>query len=454
MTSIKPTLPKGTRDFGPETMVKRNYILDTIKGVYRKFGFMPLETPGLENLSVLTGKYGDEGDQLLFRILNSGDYLRGVSAEDLDTGAGSVTNKISEKGLRYDLTVPLARYVAMNRNEVAFPFKRYQIQPVWRADRPQKGRYREFYQCDADTIGSESLVCDAELVLIILEVLDKLGITDFEIRVNHRDLLAGVAEFIEAPDAEKFYVILDKLDKIGADGVNEELVKAGMGDVTDKLGLVIAITGDNESRLKEIDNILLANKGVSDTREILKLISNAGADLSQVVFDPTLARGLAYYTGAILEIKVKNVKIGSIGGGGRYDNLTGVFGYENVAATGFSFGIDRIYDVMEELSLFPDNLKVTSSALVVVLEQESFPYAMKAVSMLRQENIGSEIYPEVVKLKKPMTYANRKSIPFVILIGEDERNSGKVSLKNMETGEQDMISLQEVINQLKASGNG
>jgi histidyl-tRNA synthetase len=451
----KPTLPKGTRDFGPAVMAKRQFIFDSIRGVFRTFGFLPLETPAIENLSTLTGKYGEEGDQLLFKILNSGDFLKDTSPNDL-ANYRALTPEISEKGLRYDLTVPFARYVVMNRNEVSFPFKRYQIQPVWRADRPQKGRYREFYQCDADVVGTDSLVCEAEIILMIESVFRKLGITDYSIKINHRGVLNGVAELIGAKGNEvALFVAIDKLDKNGDDKVKEELSGKGFSpQALTTLFSMLNVKGtsrDKISLLKEkLQNVAAGVKGVSDLEQVLELIRKMGSDESHVDFDIALARGLSYYTGCIFEVKINNVAIGSVSGGGRYDNLTQAFGdKENLSGVGFSFGVDRIYDAMEELKLFPRQAQVSSKALVCHFDSESFTYGLKVLSKLREAGIASEIYPDLAKIKKQLDYANKKQIPFALVIGSEEVSSGMIALKNLEKGEQEKFYLDDIIEQLK-----
>jgi histidyl-tRNA synthetase len=449
----KPTLPKGTRDFGPAVMAKRQFILNTIRGVFQKFGFQPLETPAMENLSTLTGKYGEEGDQLLFKILNSGDYLKDADANKLETrNSRSLTSDISEKGLRYDLTVPFARYVVMNRNEVSFPFKRYQIQPVWRADRPQKGRYREFYQCDADVVGTNSLLCEAEIILTIKETFSKLGITDFSIKINHRGVLSGLAEVIGAKGNEtSLFVAIDKLDKIGEDKVREELKSKDFQD--ESLDILFSVLNLKGSNINKIDALTQrfntseqGKKGLADLQETFRLVEKFGVDLKHVEFDIALARGLSYYTGCIFEVKINNVSIGSVSGGGRYDNLTQAFGdKENLSGVGFSFGVDRLFDAMEELKLFPKDSLVSSKILLCHFDQESFEYALKTATTLRDKNISCEIYPDVTKIKKQLEYANKKSIPFAVIIGSEEMTSGQLAVKNLETGDQQKGTIDEVI---------
>lgn len=454
----KPSIPKGTRDFGPTVMGKRQFIFNTIRSVYQKYGFQPLETPTMENLSVLTGKYGDEGDQLLFKILNSGDFLKDVESAKLDARSSKlITSSISEKGLRYDLTVPFARYVVMNRGEITFPFKRYQIQPVWRADRPQKGRYREFYQCDADVVGTSSLLCEAEIVMMIREVMQGLGILDFTIKINHRGVLYGIAESLQAKGKETaLFVAIDKLDKIGQEGVSKELLDAGFEqEKIDLLFTILKTKGQNEDKrlaLSAIFNSDLGQKGLSDLKTVFDLLEASGADQSKLEFDIALARGLSYYTGCIFEVKINNVAIGSVSGGGRYDNLTSTFGdKENLSGVGISFGVDRLYDVMEELQLFPKEIQASSKVLVCFLDAESMRFGLSILTQLRAEGIASELYPDESKLKKQLDYANKKMIPFAIVIGEEERKENVLMLKNMNAGTQEKITLEQVIKQLKTS---
>ncbi|WP_242927116.1 histidine--tRNA ligase [Pontibacter vulgaris] len=465
MSKEKPSIPKGTRDFGPATVVKRNYIFGAIKRTFEKFGYLPLETPAMEQLSVLTGKYGDEGDQLIFKILNSGDFLSKTTTADIEQGSKNLTRKISEKALRYDLTVPFARFVVMNRNEITFPFKRYQIQPVWRADRPQKGRYREFYQCDADVVGTNSLLCEAEIVQMIDEVLSTLELTDFTIKINHRGILAGIAEAIGEKGREgDICVAIDKLDKIGKEGVRKELLERGISeDAVGKLEPLYTLEGSNEEILAQLQTILgnteEGQRGLKDLHEVWNYLNNLGsyALITQnpsgnprLQLDVTLARGLSYYTGCIFEVKVNNVSMGSISGGGRYDNLTGMFGLPGVSGVGFSFGVDRIYDVLEELELFPASSEVGTKVLIVQFDKESENYALPLLQKLRDAGIASELYPESAKLKKQMGYADQKKIPFVMLVGSEEMASGKLKLRDMQTGEQDELYIDDIIAQLKA----
>lgn len=452
----KPSLPKGTRDFGPAVMAKRQFILDTIRSVFQLFGFMPLETPAMENLSVLTGKYGEEGDQLLFKVLNSGDFLENVAAEKLQSrNSKQVLGDISEKGLRYDLTVPFARYVVMNRHEIALPFKRYQIQPVWRADKPQRGRYREFYQCDADVVGTYSLVCEAEIILMIKRVFEKLNIQDYTIKINHRDILAGLAERIEGTGKETdLYTAIDKLDKIGERGVRDELTAKGFtAESIDTLFAVLQTTGSNSEKLEFLNNtfgkLSHGKKGTEDLQEVLNLLNTYHSDDAHVEIDIALARGLSYYTGAIFEVKINNVTIGSVSGGGRYDNLTQAFGSkEPLPGVGISFGVDRIYDAMEALDLFAKKMTVSTRALVCHLDAESFRYGVSLIPLLRARGIPCEIYPDQAKLKKQLDYANKKSIPFTIIIGSEEIKSQQPVLRNMETGEQKNLAVEEIVETL------
>lgn len=455
MSIQKPTLPKGTRDFGPKQMARRNYILDTIKATFKLFGYQQLETPSMENLSVLTGKYGDEGDQLLFKILNSGDFLKKVRTEDLEKGPNHVLPKVAEKGLRYDLTVPFARYVVMNRNELTFPFKRFQIQPVWRADRPQKGRYREFYQCDADVVGTDSLICEAEILLMIRRVFAQLKLDDYDIKVNNRKVLTGISEVIGEPGKEaELCVAIDKLDKIGWEKVQEELQQRGFTtEAVAKLAPIINLQGNNQEKLSFLKEFLNSSqeglKGVEELEEVLEVLKHLGEDEKHVDLDVVLARGLSYYTGAIFEVKVNNVSIGSVSGGGRYDNLTGVFGLEGVSGVGFSFGVDRIYDVLEELDLFPEDQLQSTSVMIGYFDEEGRKYGLKVLNQLRAAEIAAEIYPDYAKVKKQFNYADKKQIPFVVMIGSEEIAQNMVALKNLGTGEQEMLTLEETIQVVK-----
>jgi histidyl-tRNA synthetase len=457
---IKPAIPRGMRDFPPEVTVKRNFILETIKETFEKFGYLPLETPSMENLSVLTGKYGDEGDKLLFKVLNSGDFLSKLEdKEQLFQNAGLLSSRICEKGLRYDLTVPFARYVVMNRNEITLPFKRYQIQPVWRADRPQKGRYREFYQCDADVIGTNSLICEAEIALMVHEVLAKLELNNYVLKINSRKILEGIAEIAgESKRSEEFFVALDKLDKIGIEGVKADLESRGFSpDFMEKMNEIIGFKGGNIEKIDFLKTILQASEvglsGLTDIEKVLYYIKSLGAEMSEIEFDFTLARGLSYYTGIIFEARALDVKIGSIGGGGRYDNLTGVFGWPDVSGIGFSFGIDRIYDVMEELGLFESKVITSAQILITNFEDNAEKFALQVLTKIRKAGISAEIYPDRVKLKKQLNYANKKNIPYVLIIGPDELKKAVCTLKNMVTGEQEEISIEEVINKFAVTKN-
>lgn len=453
----KPTLPKGTRDFGPAVMARRQFIFDNIRTVFEKYSFQPLETPAMENLSTLTGKYGEEGDQLLFKILNSGDFLKDVAPQRLETkNSRLITPDISEKGLRYDLTVPFARYVVMNRHEISFPFKRYQIQPVWRADRPQKGRYREFYQCDADVVGTNSLICEAEIILMIREVFKGLGIQDYTIKINHRSILNGVAEVIGAKGNEtSMFVAIDKLDKIGEEKVKEELrAKSFSEENLTSLFEILNVKGSNKNKLaflfSRFEKSPSGRQGLRDLEEVLELLESYGSNDANLEFDVALARGLSYYTGCIFEVKINNVSIGSVSGGGRYDNLTQAFGEkENLPGVGFSFGVDRIYDAMEELKLFPEGMQASSKVLICHFDEASKRYGLGILSKLREAGIASEIYPESAKLKKQLDFANKKTIPFTIMIGSEEMSNGLLAFKDMEKGEQQKLNVEEIIRIIK-----
>lgn len=569
----KPTLPKGTRDFGPAQMAKRQFIFNTIRSVFQKYGFQPLETPAMENLSTLTGKYGEEGDQLLFRVLDSGEFyekfleasqlLNKENLNSLTVGVYSVVinliskkefssipekintiaaslladqsklldlfpkslsteqqnlltnflkndlsflvfvashlehllnsstlnlkelyekeygslltkklsnyityhylntlssrrlaSSISEKGLRYDLTVPFARYVVMNRHEITFPFKRYQIQPVWRADRPQKGRYREFYQCDADVVGTDSLICEVEIILMIKEVFTGLGIQDYTIKINHRAILSGLAELCQGGNETSLFVAIDKLDKIGEEKVKEELRNRGFADANlTEVFEILNFKGTTAEKIafitQKFANSEAGKKGISDLTQVLQLLKDYNATEEHVEFDIALARGLSYYTGCIFEVKINNVAIGSVSGGGRYDNLTGGFGLPNVSGVGFSFGVDRLYDAMEELKLFPQEAQISSKVLIAHFDTESKKYGLGVLQQLRAHGIASEIYPDAVKIQKQLEYANKKLIPYVIVIGSEEVKSGLLAFKNMKAGEQQKLSVDEVINSIK-----
>lgn len=460
MANIKPSLAKGTRDFSPREMEKRNYIFNILRTVFKKFGYNEIQTPSFENLSTLTGKYGEEGDKLIFKILNSGDYLAKVPEEFLNTkSSNKLIPHISEKALRYDLTVPFARYVVMHQHEIELPFKRFQIQPVWRADRPQRGRYREFYQCDVDVVGSSSLLNEAEFILIYHEALETLGLRDFTIKINNRKILQGIAEIIGKPELiVEMTVAIDKLDKIGLDGVNRELLERGFtADDLEILKPIILLEGRNPDKLTSLKKVLSASStglhGVAEIEEIfqyLELFGAAGLLERTVEVDITLARGLNYYTGCIFEVKTNEVSMGSIGGGGRYDDLTGMFGLKNLTGVGVSFGADRIYDVMEELNLFPDSSAASTKVLVVNFGEEMERQALPLLYRLRKDGIAAELYPVAAKLKKQMGYADGKRIPYVLLVGEEEIASGMYSLKDMASGEQQNLNASELIGLLKS----
>ena len=449
----KPSIPKGTRDFGPVEMAKRNYIFNTIREVYALYGFQQIETPAMETLQTLMGKYGEEGDKLLFKVLNSGDFLSKIDDEELqERNPLHLAAKLCEKGLRYDLTVPFARYVVMHREELQLPFKRYQIQPVWRADRPQKGRYREFYQCDADVVGSDSLLNEVELMQIVDEVFSRFGIR-VQIKINNRKILSGIAEVIGAADKiVDITVAIDKLDKIGIDNVNAELREDGLTEEQiAKLQPIILLSGTNEEKLHTIGEVLKDSetglKGVEESRFILDTLNGLGLR-NEIQLDLTLARGLNYYTGAIFEVKALDVQIGSITGGGRYDNLTGIFGMPGISGVGISFGADRIYDVLNQLDLYPRDSVTTTQLLFICFGEKEMRYSLPILNKVRARGIRAEIYPDASKMKKQMAYANAKQIPFVALVGENEMAEGKVTLKNMETGEQQMLESDEMIEQL------
>ncbi|MGY6741553.1 MAG: histidine--tRNA ligase [Cecembia sp.] len=460
MSVQKPSLPKGTRDFGPLQMARRNFILDTIKDTFKLFGFQQLETPAMENLSTLTGKYGDEGDQLLFKILNSGDFLKNVDPGDLENGTSAVLPKVSEKGLRYDLTVPFARYVVMNRNEISFPFKRFQIQPVWRADRPQKGRYREFYQCDADVVGTDSLLCEVEIILMIKRVFSQLGLKDYSIKINNRKILTGLSQAIgEAGREGELCVAIDKLDKIGWEKVQEELQNRNFTqDAIQKLSPIIYLKEGNQEKLEFLKSYLsdsaIGLQGIAELESVLDMLQAYGEDQTHVDFDVVLARGLSYYTGAIFEVKAHHVSIGSVSGGGRYDNLTGVFGLEGVSGVGFSFGVDRLYDVMDELGLFPAEDLDKTQVLITYFDENGFSYGLKVLNGLREAGIAAELYPDQAKIKKQFTYADKKQIPYVVILGDNEMEAGKLSVKELSSGEQETLNLEELVIKLKSlTGN-
>jgi len=449
----KPSIPRGTRDFSPNVMAKRKYIINIIETVYKSFGFMPLETPAMENLTTLTGKYGDEGDQLVFKILNSGDYLKEVNEADFNiSNYKKLTSQISEKGLRYDLTVPLARYVVMNQNDVSFPFKRYQIQPVWRADRPQKGRYREFWQCDADVLGTSSLLCEADFIAIYQQVFEKLGLKEYEIRINHRKLIEAVVEKADASEHFKtITVIIDKADKIGIDSVKKELITIGLSE--NQSDIILSLLNKhalNQASINQLQAALpdteSAQKAISDLNMLLNLLTN---NATNVYLDGSLARGLDYYTGCIFEVVPTQVAIGSISGGGRYDDLTGVFGLKGISGIGISFGIDRLYDVMETLSLFPDGNNTFTDILFCPMDENALVYCMPLATALRLEGYKVEVYPTAAKLKKQLDYANSKHILWAAIVGETELKDEKVALKNLLSGEQLIVFKTEIGGYLK-----
>ena len=451
--AAKPSIPKGTRDFSPIEMAKRNYIFDTIREVYHLYGFHQIETPAMEMLSTLMGKYGDEGDKLLFKIQNSGDYFKGLTDEELlSRDAAHLASKFCEKGLRYDLTVPFARYVVMHREEITFPFKRYQIQPVWRADRPQRGRYREFYQCDADVVGSDSLLNEVELMQIVDTVFHRFGVRVC-IKINNRKILSGMAEVIgEADKIVDITVAIDKLDKIGLDNVNAELRDKGVSEeAIEKLQPIILLSGTNAEKLTTLKEVLAGSetglKGIEETAFILETLDKIGLH-NEIELDLTLARGLNYYTGAIFEVKALDVQIGSITGGGRYDNLTGVFGMPGVSGVGISFGADRIFDVLNQLDLYPKEAVNGTKLLFINFGEREAAYCLPILQKVRANGVSAEIFPDAVKMKKQMAYANAHEIPFVALVGENEMQEGKVTLKNMSSGEQALISIEELTEQL------
>ena len=446
----KPSIPKGTRDFGPEEMAKRNYIFNTIKDVYALYGFEQIETPAMETLQTLMGKYGEEGDKLLFKILNSGDYLNKISDEELnERNSLHLASKLCEKGLRYDLTVPFARYVVMHRDELQLPFKRYQIQPVWRADRPQKGRYREFYQCDADVVGSDSLLNEVELMQIVDTVFTKFGIR-IQIKINNRKILSGIAEVLdEADKIVDITVAIDKLEKIGLENVNAELKAGGITDkAIEKLQPILTMQGSNEDKLKTIEKVLeiseVGLKGVEVKRFILDTLNSVGLN-NEIQLDLTLARGLNYYTGAIFEVKALDTPMGSITGGGRYDNLTGIFGMPGLSGVGISFGADRIYDVLNTLELYPKEMLSSTQVLFINFGEKETAYCLPFIAEIRKNGIRAEIFPDKAKMKRQMNYANAKNIPYVVFAGEDEIEKGKLMLKDMQSGEQKLVTAKELI---------
>lgn len=450
----KPSIPKGTRDFSPEEMAKRNYIFDTIKEVFMLHGFRQIETPAMENLSTLMGKYGEEGDKLLFKILNSGDFLKNVSDEQLtERNCPRLTSQLCEKGLRYDLTVPFARFVVQHRNELQFPFKRFQIQPVWRADRPQKGRYREFYQCDADVIGTDSLLNEIDLLQIIDEVFRRFGIS-ITIKLNNRKVLSGIAEIIGAPEKiVDITVAIDKIDKIGIENVNAELLEKGISqDAVNQLQPLLTLSGTNEEKLESLSKLLasseIGQKGIEELRYVISNTDEVGIDAT-LELDVSLARGLNYYTGTIIEVKANDVQIGSITGGGRYDNLTGVFGLEGVSGVGISFGADRIFDVLNQLNLYPAEAQNTTKVIFVNFGENEAKASLKHIKALRAKGISCELYPENAKMKKQMGYANDNKIPYVAIVGETELANNTITVKYMSTGEQRQMTIDEMIENLK-----
>ena len=446
----KPSVPKGTRDFSPLEMARRNYIFDTVKAVFQLYGFQPIETPAMENLSTLMGKYGEEGDKLLFKVLNSGDFISGLEERELlERNSIRLTNLISEKGLRYDLTVPFARFVVQHRNEISFPFKRYQIQPVWRADRPQKGRYREFYQCDVDIVGSDSLLNEFELVQIVDEVYNRLGISTI-VKINNRKILAGIAETIgESDRIVDITVAIDKLDKIGLKDVNAELLEKGVAQsAIEKLQPILKLKGSSKEKLAQLEAVIgnssVGKTGIREVRILFDYINTVSLN-TEVELDLTLARGLNYYTGAIFEVKAKDVQIGSITGGGRYDDLTGIFGMPGISGVGISFGADRIYDVMTQLDLFPVEAVTSTQVLFLNFGEKEELYCLPVLNDLRKAGIPAEIFPEAAKIKKQMTWADRKNIAYVVMAGEQELVTGKLNLKDMKTGDQVLVNPEELI---------
>ena len=445
MSKTKPSLPRGTRDFGPQVSAKRSYIIEKIKQNFIKYGFAQIETPAVENLSVLTGKYGDEGDQLLYKILNSGDYLSKANQDDYDKGSQHFTTKISEKGLRYDLTVPFARFVVMNQNDISFPFKRFQIQPVWRADRPQKGRYREFYQCDADIIGSKGIWSEIELTLLFKDVFKDLGLKDYVIKVNHRELLFALAEHVDLrKKTTQFCAEIDKLDKIGKDKVIANILALGASEPALSEVMELLDTKEQQSLLNGLQKMVRNNKAIQEIRDYFESLEALGRS-ALVELDLSLARGLSYYTGMIYEVKPTSVQMGSICGGGRYDDLTGIFGLKNVSGIGISFGLDRIYDVLEELSLFPLTITKQLDVLLVHFNEELLRHGHQLTVQLREAGIKADLYPETTKIRKQLDYAAKNRIPYVLFIGEEEMESKSYTLKNMDTGEQSTLAIDKII---------
>lgn len=452
--ALKPRIPKGTRDFSPREMAGRNYIFETIRSVFKLYGYSPIETPAMENLSTLLGKYGEEGDRLIFKILNSGDFLAGIDKNSMDNPA-RLSLEICEKGLRYDLTVPFARFVVQNQNEITFPFKRYQIQPVWRADKPQKGRYREFYQCDVDVIGSDSLLNEVELIQIISDIFSLLQIKTV-IKINNRKILTGISEIIGMPEKiTDITVAIDKLEKIGFAKVREELISKGLNQVAiDKLEPVLGLSGTNREKLKTLSEVFKSSetglKGVEEMEEIFDYVETLSLS-SMVDLDLTLARGLNYYTGVIIEVKALDVEIGSVCGGGRYDNLTGVFGLSGVSGVGVSFGADRIFDVISSLNMFPEEILTSAEVMFVNFGKAETLYSLQILSQLKKAGISCEIYPDNTKMKKQLSYASQRKIKWVIIAGENEVKEGMVTVKNMFTGEQELISSNEIIEKMKSN---
>ncbi len=457
MALQKPSIPKGTRDFGPAEMVRRNYIFSLVREVFKKYGYLPIETPAMENLSTLLGKYGEEGDKLLFRILNSGDFLSKVTSEDLlDKSPSKVTGLISEKGLKYDLTVPFARFVVQHQNEIGFPFKRFQIQPVWRADRPQKGRYREFYQCDVDVIGSKSLLSELELIQIIDEIFAKLGMK-IQVKINNRKVLAGLSEVLGHGDKMiAITMAMDKIDKIGLDGVCKELREKGISeDAIEKLKPVLSFQGNSSEKLKMLSDLLSGSAIGKDGIQELKLLLDYSIEVEincKIELDLSLARGLNYYTGAIIEVVSTEYNIGSVCGGGRYDDLTGIFGLKDISGVGVSFGADRIYDAMEHLGLFPDKLLKSTQVMFANFGIEEGKYCLSLLDKVRKAGIHAEIYPDPAKMKKQMSYANNKNVQYVALVGEEEIKNQVITLRDMETGMQERLTIQELIAKFRIPG--
>jgi histidyl-tRNA synthetase len=448
MSTTKPTIPKGMRDFGTKVMFRRNYIFETVKRAFECYGYAPIETPAMENIQTLTGKYGDEGDRLIFKVLNSGDYMSKATLDE-NTTSKSLAKQIVEKALRYDLTVPFARFVVQNRNDITFPFKRYQMQNVWRADRPQKGRYREFYQCDADVIGTDSLLCEVELVQLYDDVFTKLNIPNVDIYINNRKVLSGMVELMGAFDLfDDVVIALDKLDKIGIDKVKEEMESKGVKKEALSILDAFLNTKNVSDLFSLLENSVIGKKGLEELQFVINNVEKIGLQSANLIFDITLARGLNYYTGCILEVEANDVAIGSIGGGGRYDDLTSIFGLKDVSGVGISFGIDRIYIVMEELGLFPDNIDVSTKVMFANFGEQEATYCMPLLKQLRAAGISSELYPKKTKMKKQMTYANNKGVQFVIMVGEDEMESGILSIKNMESGEQSNLNITDLIKEL------